>query len=381
MAFSFQTQVSANGAISRSPIIFEVTESTANDDYKYILDVYINDSQSVPATGTYDYRLVCSPDASNTGKFDVSKIVNGELEPNYGINNASLTSRKDIGTGSRYLYCRGGFIDDSGTVNANEAATTIPVRCYQGYSYFDDIQNTTIEAAGQVFTSMPQSNEGVIKIPTSAIYYYPVQRDILSTASFVTDDGTTGTIALGSTATPASEATRYVPVGTRQLTLPDEVRWYDVTFTDVGANDFTYRFEVTCEPKYDYYTLMFLNRYGVWDYIYFFKRSQESINVDREEYKRINPTQIYRPEYRRYNVNGRESITLNTGFVDEAFNVVYKELMLSEHILLVEKNGVTIEQPLTLEDSELTFQTGVNDQLINYTMTFNKAYSAINKRW
>lgn len=379
MAFSFTTQPSANGLNARSPIIYAVTESTANDDYKYILDVYINDAFTTPAS--YSYRLVCSPDGSNVGKFDVSGIMKAALSPNYSINNASLTSNKDIGTGCRYIQCKGGFIDDSGTVTPNQATSVTLVRTYEGYLDYDEAQNTTNEAFGKKFTDMPTSDQAVIPIPESAIYYYPVVRSIYSTASWLDSDGSSAAISLGSTSTLASENGRYIPIGTRQLVLSDGIEYYDVNFIDGAANQITYRFVPTCEPKYDAYTLMFINKYGFWDYLYFFKKSVETITTTKEEYKVVNPSASYEPQKRIYSKDGSESITLNSGFISEAFNEVYKQLMVSNDVMLVEKNGVTIQRPVIVKDVDMEFKKGVNEQLINYTLNLEYAYDVINKTW
>jgi len=380
MAFSFDTQPTAAGLSARSPIIYAVTESTANDDYKYILDVFIHDATAAP-TGTADYRLVCSPDGSNVGKFDVSKVAKSLIEPNFSINNSSLTSIKNANTSCRHITCKGGYIDDSGTVNANQATSSgVGVLTTEGYLDWNQAQNSAWYVAGSYQTDMPTSGTASINIPTSAIYYFPIVRNIISAASFSTDDGTTGSISVGSSSSLASERVRYIPIGTRQLSLPTGVKWYDVTFTHSGGSR-TYRFNVTCEPKYDTYTVMFLNKYGVWDYVYFFKKSEETMNATKNMYRRINPSNSYEPQTRVYAKQGTESIQLNTGFVPESFDEVYKQMMLSEHIQIVEKNGSTLEIPVTLTDNEITFKKGVNEQLLNYTFNFEYSYNAINTVW
>ena len=378
MAFSFTTQPSANGLNARSPIIYAVTETTANDNYKYILDVYINDAFTTPAS--YSYRLVCSPDGSNVGKFDVSGIMKAALSPNYSINNASLTSIKDIDTGCRYIQCKGGFIDDSGVVNENEATSAALVRTYEGYLDYDEAQNTTNEAFGKKFTDMPTSDQAVIPIPESAIYYYPIVRSIYSSASWLDSAGSGAPISLGSLSTLASEDGRYIPIGTRQLVITEGAAYYDVSFSN-ASNTVTHRFVPTCEPKYDAYTLMFVNKYGFWDYLYFFKKSVETISSTKEEYNIVNPSASYEPQKKVYSKDGNESITLNSGFISEAFNEVYKQLMVSNDVMLVEKNGVTIQRPVNVKDVDMEFKKGVNEQLINYTLNLEYAYDVINKTW
>ena len=374
MAFSFTIQPAANGTNARSPIIYEVTESTATDEFKYILDVYIHDSTSVPVS--YDYRLVCSVDASGNGRFDVSKIVASELEAVYSINDGTLTSRKDVGTACRYVTCKGGYIEADGTVNENEA-TSFSTRAYMGYLNYGQAQNTTNEAFGKISSSLPTSG---FSLPYDSIFYYPISRSIISSASYTTDAGVTIPISLGSLSTSASTVGRYIPCSPTQLGLSASTEWYDLTFSD-GSNTYVYRINIECEPKYDTYTVMFVNKFGFWDYLYFFKKSVETITTDKQSYKRINPDSVSYPSHITYSKDGNESLVLNTGFVSEDMNEAYKQMMLSNHIQIVEKNGETIKRPAVLEDSELTYKTGVNEQLINYTFRFSYAYDSINKTW
>ena len=226
MAFSFTIQPAANGTNARSPIIYEVTESTATDDFKYILDIYIHDSPSVPVS--YDYRLVCSVDASGNGKFDVSKIVASELEAQYSINDGTLTSRKDIGTACRYVTCKGGFIEADGTVNENEA-TSSSTRAYMGYLNYGQAQNTTNEAVTKVFSSLPTTG---FSLPYDCIFYYPISRAVISTAFWLTNEGFSASIATGTSSTTASVNGRYLPCSPSQLSLPSTTQWYDLGILD-----------------------------------------------------------------------------------------------------------------------------------------------------
>lgn len=379
MAFSFTEEPTKGGLSARSPILYEVTETTATPEYKYLIDVYIH---SAPSIGTALYRLVCTPDENNKGRFDVSKLVKSELYPNYDINSSPLNGIKNIDSGARHLTIKGGFIDDSGTVFADQATSTlVDPLVTQGYLDWDEASNSGWYATGNVLTDMPQQSIADISIPENGLYFYPIARDIIDSASFLADDGTTGSISVGSTSTTATARIKYIPVGPSQLVLPDATNWYTVTFIDTALNSFSYKFNVTCEPKHDVYTVMFVNKYGVFDYLYFYKKSSESISTTGNEYKRINPSQRTQPQKRQYSKNGVEKIQMNTGFVPEAMNEVYKQMMLSEHIQIVAKNGSVIQVPVKVTEEELEFKKGVNDGLINYTFNFEYAYDVINKVW
>ena len=131
--------------------------------------------------------------------------------------------------------------------------------------------------------------------------------------------------------------------------------------------------------KYTPYKIIFKNRFGVEEDLWFFKKNTKSIAVEKETY-RPNIAGSYANgvlshQYQDYNVNGRESIVLNTGFVNESFSENIKQLMLSEKVWMYD-NG--IKRPMNVSTSEMELRTHVNDKLINYTMEFQFSNEIIN---
>lgn len=138
-----------------------------------------------------------------------------------------------------------------------------------------------------------------------------------------------------------------------------------------------------CEPKYTPLNVIFFNKYGALQNIWMFKKSTTDINISSESYKRnILNTDTAIPSYsttshqsKTFNINGNESITMNTGFIDEQYNEVLRELLLSEEIWV--DNGTQV-LPLNAKTQSLTFKKAVNDKLIDYTVQFDYAYDKIN---
>ena len=77
-----------------------------------------------------------------------------------------------------------------------------------------------------------------------------------------------------------------------------------------------------------------------------------------------------------FNANATESIVLNTGFVNELMNPYFEELMVSEYIWLTDSSANIF--PVNLKESSFAKKTGLNDRLINYTMSFEKSFSLVN---
>lgn len=133
---------------------------------------------------------------------------------------------------------------------------------------------------------------------------------------------------------------------------------------------------------YNKYKIAFVNRFGAIQDLYVTKKSIERLEVQDEVFKFNTTTtggtySIYTPQYTRYSVNARESITLNTPFLPEDYNSVIKELMLTENAWLVDvtTNEVT---PIIPKTKSLTYKTSVNDRLTQYTIDFDYAYDTIN---
>jgi hypothetical protein len=73
--------------------------------------------------------------------------------------------------------------------------------------------------------------------------------------------------------------------------------------------------------------------------------------------------------------NGVESLSLSTGFLDEGHNEVFRQLQLSQYVW-IEIEGVTL--PVEVANSEMTYKTSVNDNLIAFKLDVNFAFNTIN---
>jgi hypothetical protein len=151
---------------------------------------------------------------------------------------------------------------------------------------------------------------------------------------------------------------------------------------DSAAPTVFYTVTELCEPKYDPVRATFVNKFGVTDHLTFFKVSNKDATFTEETYMpqlsvsattAVNVTQSL--QYRKFNVNSREIITLNTGWVDENYSEVTKELMLSEKISL---NYEGVEFTANVVRDSVRYQKSINDRNINYTMAFEIAWDILN---
>lgn len=128
------------------------------------------------------------------------------------------------------------------------------------------------------------------------------------------------------------------------------------------------------ECKYTPVLCNFVNRYGGWEFLTFFKQQTNNILVKGTDYEVLQGSTNYNTsigQNKRFNINGRQSIKLNTGFVDENYSELITDLLLSETVLLDNK-------PVTLKTQGSDLKTVLKDRMINYELDFEYAYNLIN---
>jgi len=133
------------------------------------------------------------------------------------------------------------------------------------------------------------------------------------------------------------------------------------------------------ECKYNPYKVTFVNKFGTLQDLWFFKRSNLSLQTQQESYKaNIVTNGTYSINSRQktvFNKTGMERLQLNTGFYPESYNEIFRQLTLSEEVW-IKYDGDTL--PITVMSSSLNYKTSVNDKLINYTIDVEFANNKIN---
>lgn len=128
------------------------------------------------------------------------------------------------------------------------------------------------------------------------------------------------------------------------------------------------------ECKYTPVKCDFQNSKGGWETLIFFKAQTNTINVKGSEFNLLPSATNYDPlkgQSKVFNLNGNQTIKVNTDWVDESVNVVMHDLLLSETILLDNK-------PVKLKTKSLTYKTSLNNKMINYEMEFDYSFDLIN---
>ena len=238
---------------------------------------------------------------------------------------------------------------------------------FDGYAYFTDGTNAELSR------TLLQSNTDIY-VENGERVQVPVYTDEVTSVQFYNG----GVLHTTETITSSTNSNAQIKYAGSSLAT-DEIR----VISSAGTETINvYQID---ECRYTPYRVTFVNKFGALQNLYFFKKSIENINTTTENYKANTFNQntldydIQSHQYKQFQKAGRESITMNTGYVSEEYNEVMKQLLLSEQVWMTK----TIDTrptilPVNVKTQSLQYKTSVNDKLINYTIDFDYAFDKIN---
>lgn len=314
----------------------------------YIWEGVIGNQPSIPQYEINKTRI----DTHTNITLEIGELVRDYLEVSFNDDYVSET---------RWVKAVVSYFDDSDnpyTFSNPEAFTYIAT---DGYGYFEDGTNPELSRHALISADNIYLPEGVAgKFPIFAEGVGKVTID--SSDTEITDNGNT------------NQKIQYINIPADSSTI----QVYDTDDTTLLK---TISVTNLCEPKHTPYKITFVNKYGAFQDLYFFKKTAESTNVTDETFKRntiANSTstyQTYEGQRQRYNVNSQSSLSMNTGFIKEDMNQTIEELFFSENVW-IRYEGKTL--PVLPASKSLQYKTVLNDKLINYTVDFEFAFDRIN---
>jgi len=143
----------------------------------------------------------------------------------------------------------------------------------------------------------------------------------------------------------------------------------------LSAIKWTGIFKPNLNCRYEPVLCDFVNKYGAWQRTWFYAASNNTLSVENTKHNLMQSTfPIYNTlegQTKSFNTNGKNSIKVNTDWVDESYNDLLKQLMLSERILI---NSL----PAILKTQSTELFKNINQKTINYQLEFDFAYNTIN---
>ena len=136
--------------------------------------------------------------------------------------------------------------------------------------------------------------------------------------------------------------------------------------------------------KHTSYKVTFVNKYGALQNMYFNGRTTENIKVNKTKFKRnINNSSFeydkQKHSIKQFNTLANEGLILNTPPMSyDDVNESMKQLMVSEQVWIRKTMGGSEQTvPIIITDNQQTIKTGVNDKVIQYTITAEYAFDFI----
>jgi hypothetical protein len=397
--------------MARSPIFITGKNNTLPADALNSMSVNISSSTDVGSATIYTVSKSYSID--EVINFEVSDLIREKFQHPFG--KAFITAPSASETGELVKVVRTGSWIYSNNGSAPEEAPigTATFFVLDGYKSLGELQNAGVTQAGlvtprpfQVLAGNSQSlavsyntYSGVngFSIEIGGTEYWFSLKDELGWANTTTTttqmviyipSGVTN-VATFLGVTPTDEYTINLLVNNECISYNDRVKadggivegldCLCEAVDELGGNDdkVAYDFEVVCEPKYDPYLIQFVNKYGVSDYLTFFKKSTEQGNFTEDQYQKSIYADAYTDvnyttgKYQSFNINSRNTLTLNTGFVDESYGDVMEEILMSEKVAVYEDGQWVAIVP---NRGSIDYQKSINDKTINYTMSFTYAF-------
>jgi hypothetical protein len=388
---------------AQSPIIFSVVTSGSTaytaSEFQYTANLYIWDG--LPQnSGSYIYSARKFPNASGSGIFDFSRLINSQLTDLSAENKSNIKYyRADFG----YQYISGSTYISSSLTNISCSVSGTLFKAYDGYAIFPDDINSTlydIDPCYPFMTDMCTVTQSIQITDASLLgsgsyRAVPIWRG-QTDAPYVGAIQVTASYANGTTLSFAENITEIANVTTsRQVynskgapgdnwsNLPTSSAGYPLTSYTItavsGSTKYaTLPYVIENECYYTPVRIAYKNKYGQFDWFNFYKRHDITFNTDQRLYQPQLGTwgaqtltySKFQTRQQRYIVDATEVLSVNTDYIDEGYNELFKQLLVSDEIYWVIDSEGNV-RPLTIQTNSLQFKTHVNVKLIQYTLVFD----------
>ena len=333
---------------ARSPYIISINEAS---QVSTRIELFIS---ATTFSGTPQYNLSKAIPASNapTTYYDIAPYIREYFDHTVYSNITSLTST--------YLSVQ---------------KLNVRVKRYKTVVATETLIDTTDEIATDGYNDFADgiNNNAVDYLLDEKTYYYHSGSNAGFILAYVqTGDKVRWSDELGVTYLSASltQGFYYFP---RAYNSRFTEMWLTQIIDSGSSVQATWIFKPIEECLYTPVKVDFINKHGAFQREFFFKASNDNIEVTNKDYNLMQPYNYSLTGGQRttYNQNGKQIIKVNSGWVEEDFKDNLKQLMLSEKVLVDEK-------PAILKTKSIELNKSINTKQINYSLEFEFAYDLIN---
>jgi hypothetical protein len=381
------TQTPASASLAQSPIIFTVAENTpvyTSSSFQYVGELYywqgaLTNSGSVPK-----YTITKYPNNASVGIFDLNRIIN-----------STLTDLAQANTSNVMYYAVDfywQYLSGSSTINSSRVRTST-YKALDGYGIFPEPIGQAINLKTPhwpLMTDGPATQSALIDNKGTIGVYVGTTGATQPTKLVYSGSTGNGEFALTSS-TATSGQIQQAPQGPLQSGFP--LPTSGLTYYTIQAYNSTtplgtpIRFNVDCIQKYPNVRVKWKNRYGQFDYFNFYMVNRQSFSAERRTYQPQLGTwegtslsyQNYDSSTLNYIADSKQSISVNTFWLDDDYNNIFKQLLVSDEIYWITNETTGELKPITIATQNIQFKTGVVDKLVQYSFDFNfgQAYKLI----
>jgi hypothetical protein len=370
MSYSF-IQTPANQSLAQSPLIFSVSSSVnvgqPNFQYVGLLSIWNNTQDSSSAEV---WTLAKYPSWSGlTGIFDVSRIVNStqttlaQTDPNL-ITEYKFESFYRYQSGSAYVTGSHIYSDTFYAVD--------------GYQVFPEPIGENLDAMTPHFPLLydgPATQSVFVDNIGTGYAWSGYGQTSTTSIVYTNQNGVTGSYSLsgeGILSFPIAPAEAGFPLSTLGLTS------YTIqAYQGTNPRGLPITYTIGCQQKYPNIRIKFKNRFGVLQYINMDMINRKSISSEKRTYQpqlgswtqRTLAYNEWDSQTLNYIVDSKQNIICNTNWLEEEWNEILKQLLVSNEIYWCQENTTHVK-PITIITSNIQFKTGVNDHLIQYSFEF-----------
>jgi hypothetical protein len=378
------TQTPATASLAQSPIIFTVAESNlvnlTSSSFQYVGELYYWTGSVLDSGSLSDYTISKFPNTSNVGIFDLNRIINSTLT-DLLIQNSSNVVYFAVDFYPQYL-------SGSIFITGSHVKSSL-YKALDGYGLFPETigqQLNTLSTYYPLLTDGPVTQSAFLdNVGLSGVAVGTLGGTVADRIVYSGNTGTATYFLSSSTAT-SGQIDDY-PIGAAQSGFPLSTAGLDYytiqPFNGGTALGATIRYEIVCPQKYPNVRIKWKNRFGQFDYLNFNMINRESLSTTRRTYQPTLGTwegstfsyQSYNSSMLDYIVDTKQTLQVNTNWVNEDYNDIFKQLMVSDEIYWVYNEATNAVKPLSIASSDIQFKTGVVDKLIQYQFEFNLGQS------